>query len=330
MAFTEVGPAELSRSAAIRIAACGPSDQDRRALDQLLRGASYDHLGGGFHDYPGGPKRLETNAWALNALIATHEARPDLFVRNAALDTVAFALRDLKDADGAFFRSIGNDRTETYFAFSEPEIRAALGPDKSREFFDNFALTPGGFPRLTGSPFAGLSDTRQTLLLRRLRRIRLPLDDVIDPDANGVWVGALARTAAVLQRRDFMEAAQRAATVLATMPNRGGAGAAFGFAALERFDRGRATPDLASRALDRALAKSATASGTDFAILALTLADQLRLHPSDARGRQLTRVVRELERRFPNTDAAQAAGCAAATVVRRAPAGDSRPPSPSR
>jgi len=69
-------------SAARRIAVCGPSANDRDLLDAVLRSASYDHVGGGFHDFPGGPKRLDTNAWYLNALAAAYEAKADLFIRN--------------------------------------------------------------------------------------------------------------------------------------------------------------------------------------------------------------------------------------------------------
>ena len=319
LGITEAGSPELSIGAAVRLAACGPSEADHVRIETLLRGATYDHLGGGFHDMPGGPKRLETNAWYLNALSAAYEAKPDLFVRNMALDIVAFVLRDLKDGVGAFFRSLGNEGTSAYFSFSEAEIRAALGPDKSREFFLNFALSAGGFPRLTGSPFAGLADTRQTLLLRRLRRVRLPLDDTLDPDANGLWVAALSRTATALGRHDLMEAARRAAGAISRSKDGGAAGAAFGFAALEHFDPGQMPADVVSRALDRAIETSQAASAVDLSTIAMALAHTLRAHPSETRKRQLSRLMREIERRFPDTEALTAARCAAATAVAKAP-----------
>lgn len=313
------GPAPaLPLDAAMRIAACGPSETDRALLDQQVRSANYDHLGGGFHDFPGGPKRLETNAWLLNAIVTAHEAKPDLFLRNTALDTVAFVLRDLKDAAGGFFASIGNAATTSYYAFSEQEVRSALGPDKSREFFENFTLAPGGFPQLTGSPFAGLGDTRQTLLLRRLRRIRLPLDDTIDPDANGVWIGALARAAVTLKRRDFVEAAQRAAGVASGSQRPKSAGTAFGIVELEHFDRAFSA-EAAAKALDRAVERSPRMGAAELATLSWALAEWMRLHPSDIRSRQFAGVISTIERQFATTEAAAAARCVAATVKAKAP-----------
>jgi|CXWL01.1.fsa_nt_gi hypothetical protein len=303
---------------AMRIAACGADEVDRAYLDQHIRSAAYDQLGGGFHDFPGGPKGLEKNAWYLNAVVAAHEAKPDLFLRNMALDTVGFVLRDLKDAAGGFFASIGNREASSYYAFTEQEIHAALGREKSREFFATFALTPGGFPRLTGSPFAALAETRQTLLLRRLRRVRLPLDETIDPSANGLWVGALARAAATLQRHDFMEAARRAGAAVARFPRGGGAGAAFGLVSLERFDAAH-SPEASSKALDYAIERSPSMPANDLMPLAWSLAETIRLHDSDVRRRQLTSVLRVLESRFAATEAAAAARCVAATVLVKSP-----------
>jgi hypothetical protein len=318
MILGQASPVEFSSQTAMRIAACGPSDPDRVALERVMRGPSYDHLGGGLHDGPGGPKRLETNAWFLNALVASYESKQDLFVRNVALDVVSFGLRDLKDAAGAFFRSQGSGASAAYFSFSRTEIESALGSARSREFFEHFSLSPEGFPVLIGSPFGGLAETRQTLVLRRLRRVRLPLDATIDRDANGVWIGALARAAHVLDRHDFMEAARRAATAQAERPG-GSAGAAFGLAALARFDRGGDPGQGASKALEVAMAQSPRADAPDLTTLVFGLTDALRLNASDLRRRQLAHVMRELERRFPGAETLVAARCLSATVTAKAP-----------
>ncbi len=167
-------------------------------LRDLSTSASRDHLAGGFHDFPGGPKSLETNALIVLALVREHRASQDLFGRQTILDTLAWGLKDLKDGSGVFFTSIGDagDATRAYFSFNDAELRSALGPTRSREFFEHFALSPGGFPHLTGSPFAGLGATRETLLLRRNGRIRLPLDERINAHANGLWIAALAQVEA--------------------------------------------------------------------------------------------------------------------------------------
>ena len=309
----------LRLDSAIRIASCGPSEDDQVMLDRAMHGPSYDHLGGGFHDRPGGPKRLETNAWFLNALVRSYEGGQDLFVRNVALDVVAFALRDLKDAAGAFFRAQGDENSSKYFAFTEAEVRSALGQGKSSEFFEHFALSPDGFPVLTGSPFGGLAETRQTLVLRRLRRVRLPLDETIDEGGNGVWIGALARAAHVFGRHDFLEAARRASRAARGQgPARSG-GAAFGLASLARLDQSETSAEDASKALDAAIERSPQATASDLTLLVWSLTDALRVNRSDLRLRQLAHMMREVERRFPNSDTLAAARCLNASVTAKAP-----------
>ena len=194
------------------------------------------------------------NALIVLALNQEHRATRDLFVRQTILDTAAWGLKDMKDGEGVFFTSMGRDDgpTRAYFSFKESELRAALGPDRSEEFFKTFELSPEGFLRLFGSPFAGLGATRETLLLRRNRRVRLPLDEKIDPQANGLWIAALAQTAVELKRDDERLAAERAARVLLARAGHAVPGLALGLLRLNEATGSAEWLDAANRThLDR-------------------------------------------------------------------------------
>ena len=276
-----------------------------------------DHLAGGFHDTPGGPKRLSTNALALLATLQEHRRAPDLFLRQTILDTAAWGLKDLKDGEGAFFSGIGksDDATKAYFFFDESEVRSALGRERGDEFFKHFDLRPDGFLRLIGSPFAGLGSTRETLLLRRNRRVRLFLDERVDGTANGLWFAALTEVAGSLKRKDELLAAERGARQFLSRPPEGDSGLALGFASLATSTQEDVWIRAAVKELDATLARRDARTSLDSALLVMALHEARSLDATGLRARQESQVLKDLSERFPDSNELAAARCAATKMT---------------
>lgn len=204
----------------------GADPERTRALDRLLEGAArspvHDHIGGGFHHGRGAPapapmryeKRLSDNALWLRAFAHGYALTRNLLYRNMVQGTVPWAIRELRDATGAFWATI--DSTSggadgAFYRFSQADVRAALGPERTPEFLAQYDVVPPDLLSLRGSPFAGLGPSLDVLRARRGRRVRPAPDERILADANGLFIGALAASGQQLRRGSDLEAARRAA-----------------------------------------------------------------------------------------------------------------------
>lgn len=190
-----------------------------RALESTARSAVRDHVGGGFFEgsVEGGPfsfeKRLAGNALLLRAFARRYAATSSLLQRDVARETVAWAVREMRDSSGAFWSSIDGGPeagSDGYYVWRADEIKRALGPERSAELDKSYRLEPPGVLVLTGSPFAGLGESRQVLLSRRARRVRPATDGRVFAGSNGLMIGALAASGAAGWASD-LEAARRAA-----------------------------------------------------------------------------------------------------------------------
>jgi hypothetical protein len=202
-----------------------------RALDGVLERAArspvHDHVGGGFHR--GRPalappsmryeKRLADNALWLRAFAQGYALTRNLLYRNMVQGLVPWAIRDLRDATGAFWATIdatSGGEDGAFYRLTRDDVRAALGPERTAEFLAQYDLVPPGLPSLRGSPFAGLGPSLDVLRARRGRRVRPAPDERILAGANGLVIGALATTGAKLRRGSDLEAARRAADAVLT------------------------------------------------------------------------------------------------------------------
>jgi hypothetical protein len=194
-----------------------------RVREALARTALRDHVGGGFFAgaSPGGAfsfeKRLAPNAVLLRAFARGYARSGSPLDRDVARETVAWAVRELRDASGAFWSGIYGataGASGAYYLWSAAEIRDALGPERSAELERTFTLVPPGVLVLAGSPFAGLGASQQVLLGRRARRVRPATDSRVFADANGLMIGALAASGASGWGADLELARRAAAAVL--------------------------------------------------------------------------------------------------------------------
>ncbi len=209
------------------------ASDELRALDALLvraaRSPYRDHAGGGFHRartrlapsvfrYE---KRLADNALWLRAFARGYAATGNLVHRDACLGIVAYVVRELRDASGAFWATVdaaSGGQDGAFYRWTTADVRAALGAERTAEFLAVYDVVPPGLLMLRGSPFAGLGPSLEVLRARRARRVRPAPDERIIAGPNGLFIGALATSGQKLRRGSDLEAARRAArSVLARL-----------------------------------------------------------------------------------------------------------------
>lgn len=205
-------------------------------LDCMYRGGIFDHLGGGFSRYstdhkwliPHFEKMLYDNALLAEAYLEAWRQTQNPLYRRIAERTLDYLLRELRDADGGFY--CGQDADSEgeegkFYAFSQAEIYAVLGPEDAPRFCAWFGVSErGNFERknvlnLLAQEDYARSEEEMAALTRRLydyRAARFPLhkDDKILAGWNGLAIAALAAAARLLGRADYLQAAQRAAAFI--------------------------------------------------------------------------------------------------------------------
>ncbi|PIW26021.1 MAG: thioredoxin domain-containing protein [Rhodospirillales bacterium CG15_BIG_FIL_POST_REV_8_21_14_020_66_15] len=210
-------------------------------LANICQGGIYDHLGGGFARYavdaewlvPHFEKMLYDNALLVELMT---EVRPQLdpgpmadLLRQRTAETVAWMLADMRSADDpaapfAFTSAYDADSEGDegkYYVWTAAEIDALLGADADT-FKAAYDVTPGGnwegrniLNRSGDAAFgdpdreALLARCRERLLSHRARRVPPLRDDKVLADWNGLAVAALAKAAAVFDRPDWLDTAER-------------------------------------------------------------------------------------------------------------------------
>lgn len=212
-------------------------------LERMARGGIHDHLGGGFARYavderwlvPHFEKMLYDNAQLLELYALAAAATGSPLHRAAADGIVAWLCREMVTPEGAFAASLDADsegEEGRFYVWSVAEIRSVLGEDGAT-FARHYGVTPGGnwegrciLNRLDSEdpdgPTAERLATMRTLLLeRRSLRPRPALDDKVLADWNGLMIAALARSAPLLGRPEWLATATRAFRFIAESMMRG-------------------------------------------------------------------------------------------------------------
>jgi uncharacterized protein YyaL (SSP411 family) len=220
----------------------------RVTLDHMARGGIYDHLGGGFARYstderwfaPHFEKMLYDNALLAPCYVETYQATGEVFYRQIAEDTLNWVLREMTSPDGPFYSTLDADSEGVegkFYVWTAAEIEEILGKDEADLFNAVYGVEAEGnwehgqnilhcvktlaqYARLHGlseEELRGRLDAdRRKLLEVRSRRVWPGRDDKTLTSWNGLMIGALAQAARVLDRRDYAEAAARAADFLLT------------------------------------------------------------------------------------------------------------------
>ncbi|QLH74103.1 MAG: thioredoxin domain-containing protein [Methanomassiliicoccales archaeon] len=216
-------------------------------LRRVCLGGIRDHLGGGFHRYstdrrwkvPHFEKMLYDQALLSIALTEMFQASNDPLFREAAIETIDYVLKNLRDKNGGFFSSEDADGPNgegAYYTWTLREIDEILEKEEAvliKDIYDlrekgNFRSDEG---RLDGRNIfhmerdireycriKGLNELDVVALLNRAKlslkkargkRQRPALDDKILLDWNGLMIAALSKAGRVLEISDYIDEAER-------------------------------------------------------------------------------------------------------------------------
>jgi uncharacterized protein YyaL (SSP411 family) len=207
-------------------------------LDKMAAGGIYDQVGGGFHRYstderwlvPHFEKMLYDNALLIRLFVHAWQVVGDENHRRIAVETSDYLLRELRHPDGGFFSSQDADSEGVegkFFVWSWDElvevagepVATALGarPEGNWEG-TNVLWRPvplGAIAGELGIDAAELERDLETARGRlselRERRVRPATDDKVLAAWNAMAIGALAEAGRAFDRRDYVDAAVRAA-----------------------------------------------------------------------------------------------------------------------
>ncbi|HLW91285.1 MAG TPA: thioredoxin domain-containing protein [Roseiarcus sp.] len=215
------------------------NEQARAATRQLLvslcEGGIYDHLGGGFARYsvdaewhvPHFEKMLYDNAQILELLALVHADEPSPLFAARADETFAWLMREMRVGEAQSFAFAASQDADqageegSFYAWTAPEIDAALGPE-SAAFKAAYDVRPeGNWERRNvlrrnlaahgdEAAEAGLAASREKLFALREKRPKPGLDDKVLVDWNGLMIAALAKAAAVFSSPAMLQAAETA------------------------------------------------------------------------------------------------------------------------
>ncbi len=220
-------------------------DMVMQTLTKMARGGIHDHLGGGFYRYstdarwmiPHFEKMLYDNALLLSVYSDALGVGPDPLFEEAAAGIAEWMLREMHHPGGGFYAALDADsdgEEGAYYVWRRDQVRRLLDEDEYLVVETLYGLDkPANFEgkwnlhrydawrsvvsRLSLQPeqaAALLGSARGKLLAAREHRPRPARDEKILTGWNGLAIGALAKAAARLGRRSWLEAAMEAADFL--------------------------------------------------------------------------------------------------------------------
>ena len=197
-------------------------------LRRMASGGMYDQIGGGFARYsvdagwvvPHFEKMLYDNALLARAYLHAFQISGEPFFERVVRETLDWALRELRQAEGGFASALDADSEGVegkFYVWRLDEVRDALDPELAQTAIEHFGMTEGGnfeganIPvRATSDP-ARLQEIKAGLLAAREQRVRPGLDDKRLTAWNALMISALADAGAVLHEDRYRDAAIAAA-----------------------------------------------------------------------------------------------------------------------
>jgi uncharacterized protein len=208
----------------------GEREMSLGTLEAMARGGIYDQVGGGFARYsvdatwtvPHFEKMLYDNALLARAYLHGWQVSGEERFRRVCCETLDWTLREMQGPEGGFCSALDADSEGVegkFYVWTLDELRDALGSDLADTAIAYY--TPAPFEhglileaRGPEPPAAELAEIRRRLLEARSRRVRPGLDDKRLTSWNALMISALADAGAVLERRDYLDAAVRSAEFL--------------------------------------------------------------------------------------------------------------------
>jgi uncharacterized protein YyaL (SSP411 family) len=207
----------------------------RATLEAMARGGIYDQLAGGFARYsvdehwvvPHFEKMLYDNALLLRVYLHLWRATGDAWARRIADETAGFLIRDLGTPEGGFASALDADTDGVEgltYVWTPDQLIEVLGPDDGRWAAEQFEVTDQGTFEHGASTLQRLHEpddevrldsVRARLLAARLQRPQPARDDKVVTAWNGLAIAALAEHGVLTGTSGSVEAARRAAELVA-------------------------------------------------------------------------------------------------------------------
>ena len=207
----------------------------RSTLEAMARGGIHDQLVGGFARYsvdarwvvPHFEKMLYDNALLLRAYLHLWRATGAQWARRVADATAAFLVRDLGTPEGGFASALDADTEGVEgltYVWTPTELVEVLGEDDGRWAAAVFEVTDAGTFEHGTSTLQLLRDVddptrlaavRERLTAARAQRPQPARDDKVVAAWNGLAIAALAEHGVLTGSPSSVEAARRAAELLA-------------------------------------------------------------------------------------------------------------------
>jgi uncharacterized protein YyaL (SSP411 family) len=202
--------------------------------EAMARGGMYDQLAGGFARYsvdrhwvvPHFEKMLYDNALLLRVYLHWWRATGSDFARRVAIETGEFLLRDLRTPEGGFASALDADTNGVEgltYVWTPEQLIDVLGDDDGAWAAKQLDVTPGGTFEHGASVAQRLQEpddverygrVRAALLASRSQRPQPTRDDKVVCAWNGLAIAALAEAGALLDRPDWVAAADACADLL--------------------------------------------------------------------------------------------------------------------
>jgi uncharacterized protein YyaL (SSP411 family) len=204
-------------------------------LDAMASGGIYDHLGGGFARYsvddrwlvPHFEKMLYDQALLARLYVHGWQLTGNPNWAQVVDETIEYALRDLRHADGGFYSAEDADSEGVegrFYVWTPEQFSRVLGSDAEAAAEWYGLREDGNFEGATilnrmharGQLLrpAAVSSARSRLWTAREERVRLGKDDKVLCEWNGLMVATLAEAGAAFQRPDWLAAARDTAEFL--------------------------------------------------------------------------------------------------------------------
>lgn len=198
-------------------------------MEKMARAGIYDQIGGGFHRYatdskwlvPHFEKMLYDNALLSRAYLHAHVVTGTQLFRCIAEQTIDYVLREMTGPEGGFYSSQDADSEGAegrYYLWTPGEIRQILGEKTARIVIEHFGVTDQGnfegrsilhMPNQASQPDPDtIRQAKGSLLRAREQRVRPGRDDKVLASWNGLMLASLAEAACVLNRDDYLVAAE--------------------------------------------------------------------------------------------------------------------------
>jgi uncharacterized protein YyaL (SSP411 family) len=215
------------------------ADHVVRTLDAMLAGGIYDQLGGGFARYsvdaawlvPHFEKMLYDNGLLARAYLHGWQRFGHGRYRRVVEETLDWLLREMRGPEGGFYSALDADsegEEGKFYVWTPDELREVLGEERAEEIGAYYGVTEQGnfegksilhladgaaTPTGADAPEPeGLAEARAALLEARNKRVRPGLDDKRLTSWNALAIAALAEAGALLDRPDYLDAAEAGAT----------------------------------------------------------------------------------------------------------------------